>query len=131
MRFSRRSYLVALALGLSLAWGTIHTPSLVVLPEARASLAVLDVFWTEHFLCLYGVAIDRHVLVTGTGPGITSTRSRGGKFWISTVTCPKEAIGSAHNHPNGERCYFYFPGTVVATADEVTFRGSGQRLSII
>src|SRR2546425_219418 len=34
--------------------------------------------------------------------------------WASTV-------GVIHSHPDGERCFYYFPGTQVATSDAASF----------
>jgi len=30
-------------------------------------------------------------------------------------------VGIIHSHPDGERCFYYFPGTQVATSDAASF----------
>src|SRR5216683_5092792 len=37
-----------------------------------------------------------------------------GAGWTGTV-------GVIHSHPGGERCFYYFPGTQVATSDAASF----------
>jgi len=44
--------------------------------------------------------------------------------WSST-------IGMIHSHPGGENCWYYFPGTVVATSDAQSFAGQSYAVDAI
>jgi len=120
---------IVVLLNTGAAWA--NRPRLVVLPAPRAVLSALNNDSTERFACLYGVHSGNLAVVTHAEPGVPSRESRGGRFWITEIHCPPGALGLAHNHPYGERCYFFFPTTVVPTADYVSFLQSGQPLSVI
>lgn len=129
MKLSRRW--LAVTVVLSLGWGAARLPALVVLPAPRALLAALNNDTMERFACMYGGTSNGISVVTHAEPGILSRKSRGGHYWITEVSCPRAALGLAHNHPYGEKCWYFFPTTVFPTSDEVSFLASGDALSVI
>ncbi len=112
-----------------------YRPTLVVMPAPRAALAALNNDSTERFACMYGIAVNRIVVVTRVVPGAMTRWSRASRYWITEVRCPDDALGLAHNHPpdleGNRRCWFHFPTTVLATSDEVSFLASGMKLAVI
>ena len=103
-----------------------------VLPRARASLLQLNNDSMERYACLYGYHIGPHYLVTSVKtPTQVDRAMRSGPRWITEATCPKNALGIAHNHPNRERCYYTYPGTYVLTSDGVSAKMSGLPLNVI
>jgi len=101
-----------------------HT--LVLSDQARRFLALeYRAFPTELMGCMIGEARGSVVRVQRIAPAdvdpaeSTPTRVRPRRTcedagWVGTV-------GMIHSHPGGERCFYYFPGTRVASSDAQSF----------
>src|SRR5206468_12775936 len=114
---------------LILGWAMLRLPQRVFfMPAATEALQALAPMVTEHFTCLRGVRFGNMIIVWSTIRGRSEAQTRWGKWFITEVTCPRgwNTVGSAHNHPEGQRCWFRFPGTVVETSDEMSFRVSNN-----
>src|SRR5881296_13094 len=80
---------------------------------------------TEFMGCMIGTIRGDAVIVERIAPAdvdpAQSTRTR----VLPTQTCEDAGwagtVGVIHSHPDGERCFYYFPGTQVATSDAASF----------
>ena len=100
--------------------------ALVLSDEARRSLALqYRAFRTELMGCMIGEVHGSVVRVQRVAPAdvdpaeSTPTRVRPRRTcedagWVGTV-------GIIHNHPGGERCFYYFAGTQVPSSDAQSF----------
>ena len=103
-----------------------QTHVLVLSDQARRSLALeYRAFPTELMGCMIGEVHGSAVRVQRIAPAdvdpaeSTPTRVRSRRTcedagWVGTV-------GMIHNHPGGERCFYYFPGTQVPSSDAQSF----------
>src|SRR5258708_22849213 len=132
-------YRYVLAVGLVGAVLTLHPapPRLIGAPLPQAHTLVLSdqarrflaleyrAFPTELMGCMIGEARGGVVRVQRIAPAdvdpaeSTPTRVRPRRTcedagWVGTV-------GMIHNHPGGERCFYYFPGTQVPSSDAQSF----------
>lgn len=99
---------------------------LVLSDQARRSLALeYRASPTELMGCMIGEVYGSVVRVQRIAPAdvdpaeSTPTRVRPRRTceaagWVGTV-------GTIHNHPGGERCFYYFPGTQVPSSDAQSF----------
>jgi hypothetical protein len=82
---------------------------------------------TEFMGCMIGEVRWRVVIVRRIAPADVEP----GHSWRTRVvphqTCEDAGwtgtVGMIHSHPGGERCWYYFPGTQVATSDGASFAG--------
>jgi len=100
--------------------------ALVLSDQARRYLALeYRVFPTELMGCMIGEVHVSVVRVQRIAPAdvdpaestptrVRSRRTREDAGWVGTV-------GMIHSHPGGERCFYYFPGTEVASSDAQSF----------
>ena len=100
--------------------------ALALSDEARRSLALqYRAFRTELMGCMIGEVHGSVVRVQRVAPAdvdpaeSTPTRVRPRRTcedagWVGTV-------GIIHNHPGGERCFYYFAGTQVPSSDAQSF----------
>jgi JAB domain-containing protein similar to deubiquitination enzymes len=102
------------------------TRVLVLSDQARRYLALqYRSYPTEFMGCMIGEVRGQTVLVHRVAPAdvdssqstrthVVPKQSCEGAGWVGTV-------GVIHSHPNGERCWYYFPGTQVASSDGQSF----------
>ena len=100
--------------------------ALVLSDQAKRSLALeYRASHTELMGCMIGEVHGSAVRVQRIAPAdvdpteSTPTRVRSRRTcedagWVGTV-------GMIHNHPGGERCFYYFPGTQVPSSDAQSF----------
>ena len=99
---------------------------LVLSDQARRYLTLqYRAYATEFMGCMIGdvrgtMVIVRRIAPADVAPG-QSTRTH---VW-PRATCEAAGwsgtIGIIHSHPGGERCFYYFPGTQVASSDAQSF----------
>jgi len=92
--------------------------------SARLALAALSSSPTERLVCLIGSVRGSEVIVDSVVPNDDPNATS--SLAVAREPCPPGAVGRAHSHPGGERCWYTFPGTIVPTADLVSFRRSGH-----
>ena len=84
---------------------------------------------------MIGEVRDGAVLVDRIAPADVSPRHSTATWVIPDRTCEEAGwvgtVGMIHSHPSGQRCWYYFPGTQVPTADEQSFAGSPYRVDAI
>lgn len=107
-------------------------PRLIVAPgalDAFAAAAAADT--AEHFACLLGRRVGNAFVVTGTR-GTSVDYSLSTRYRVVRVQgCQAGAIGFMHAHPDGDRCWYYFPTTVVPTSDANAASKSPYALDVI
>ena len=82
-------------------------------------------FQTEFLGCMIGEIHDGVVHVERIAPADVSPLRSTATAVVPETTCEDAGwtgtVGMIHNHPTGERCWYYFPGTAVPTSDEQSF----------
>ena len=105
---------------------SVRARVLVLSAEARRYLSLqYRSYATEFMGCMIGTIRGDAVIVERIAPAdvdpAQSTRTR----VLPTQTCEDAGwagtVGVIHSHPDGERCFYYFPGTQVATSDAASF----------
>jgi hypothetical protein len=114
--------------------GTVHAPApppiqvhaLVLSEQARRYLDLqYRSYPTEFMGCMIGTIERGVVLVQRIAPADVapshSTRTR----VLPTQTCEAAGwsgtVGVVHSHPEGQNCWYLFPGTAVQTSDAASF----------
>ncbi len=91
---------------------SVTTRALVVSDQARRYLRLAYGSLPTEFLgCMIGQVRGPVVNVQRIAPADVDPAHAG---WRGTV-------GMIHSHPGGERCFYYFPGTHVASSDAAAF----------
>jgi hypothetical protein len=80
---------------------------------------------TEFMGCMIGTIRGDAVIVERIAPAdVDPTQSTPTRV-LPRQTCEDAGwvgtVGIIHSHPDGERCFYYFPGTQVATSDAASF----------
>src|SRR5438309_7550284 len=105
---------------------SVRARALVLSAQARRYLSLqYRSYLTEFMGCMIGTIRGDAVIVERIAPAdvdpAQSTRTR----VLPTQTCEDAGwagtVGVVHSHPGGERCFYYFPGTRVATSDAASF----------
>jgi len=105
---------------------SVRARALVLSAQARRYLSLqYRSYLTEFMGCMIGTIRGDAVIVERIAPAdvdpAQSTRTR----VLPTQTCEDAGwagtVGVIHSHPDGERCFYYFPGTQVATSDAASF----------
>lgn len=106
--------------------GVVVARSLILSDQARRYLSLhYRAYPTEFLGCMIGEVQGESVVVDRIAPAdvdpaqstathVVPRQSCEGAGWTGTV-------GVVHSHPSGERCWYYFPGTQVATSDGQSF----------
>src|SRR5213595_1085205 len=96
-----------------------HVRALVLSEQARRYLVLqFRSFPTEFMGCMIG-EMHRNAPADVDPKQSTATRV------VPNQTCEDAGwtgtVGVIHSHPSGERCWYFFPGTQVATSDAQSF----------
>jgi hypothetical protein len=100
--------------------------SLVFSDQARRFLLLqYRAFSTEFMGCMIGEMRDGVVVVDRIAPADVAPEASTPTRVVPKQTCEtagwKGTVGVIHSHPSGERCWYYFPGTQVASSDGQSF----------
>ena len=100
--------------------------SLVLSDQARRYLALqFRAFSTEFMGCMIGDVRGAVVLVRRIAPADVEPAQSTQTRVMPKRTCEEAGwqgtVGMIHSHPGGERCFYFFPGTRVASSDAQSF----------
>src|SRR3989440_7916353 len=80
---------------------------------------------TEFMGCMIGEVRGRTVIVRRIAPADVDPPQSTATHVVPTQTCEDAGwngtVGMIHSHPSGERCWYFFPGTQVASSDGQSF----------
>jgi hypothetical protein len=120
--------LLVVLLGATRAAGapTITARALVVSDQARRYLTLAyGSSPTEFMGCMIGQVHGPVVFVQRIAPADVDPAQSTRTHVLPRQTCEeagwKGTVGVIHSHPGGERCFYYFPGTQVASSDAESF----------
>ena len=120
--------LLLLLLGAADAAGpaSMTARALVVSDQARGYLTLAyRAFSTEFMGCMIGEVRGPVVFVQRIAPADVDPVHSTQTHVLPRQTCEKAGwkgtVGIIHSHPGGERCFYYFPGTQVASSDAESF----------
>jgi len=120
--------LLLLLLGAADAAGpaSMTARALVVSDQARGYLTLAyRAFSTEFMGCMIGEVRGPVVFVQRIAPADVDPVHSTQTHVLPRQTCEragwKGTVGIIHSHPGGERCFYYFPGTQVASSDAESF----------
>src|SRR3989441_2967352 len=99
---------------------------LVLSDQARRYLALqFRAYATEFMGCMIGDVRGPVVLVRRIAPADVEPAQSTQTRVIPKRTCEEAGwqgtVGVIHSHPGGERCFYFFPGTRVASSDAKSF----------
>src|SRR5256712_8614261 len=99
--------------------------ALVVSDQARRYLTLAYGSPTEFMGCMIGQVHGPVVFVQRIAPADVDPARSTRTHVLPQQTCEeagwKGTVGMIHSHPGGERCFYYFPGTQVASSDAESF----------
>ena len=103
-----------------------HARALVLSEQARRYLILqYRSFPTEFMGCMIGEMHGNAVIVHRIAPADVDPKQSTETRVVPRQTCEDAGwmgtVGVIHSHPSGERCWYFFPGTQVATSDAVSF----------
>jgi hypothetical protein len=103
-----------------------HARALVLSDQARRYLVLqYRSFPTEFMGCMIGEMHGNAVIVHRIAPADVDPRQSTDTRVVPKQTCEDAGwtgtVGVIHSHPSGERCWYFFPGTQVATSDAQSF----------
>ena len=106
--------------------GAPAVQALVLSEQARRYLALqYRAFSTEFLGCMIGEVRGSTVVVRRIAPADVEPSQSTGTQVVPKQTCERAGwsgtVGMIHSHPGGERCWYYFPGTQVASSDGQSF----------
>lgn len=120
--------LLVVLLGAAGAEGAVSltTRALVVSDQARRYLALAYGSLPTEFLgCMIGQVRGPVVYVERIAPADVDPAHASRTHVLPRRTCEaagwRGTVGMIHSHPGGERCFYYFPGTQVASSDAAAF----------
>jgi hypothetical protein len=99
---------------------------LILSEQARRYLTLqYRSFSTEFMGCMLGEVRGRSVIVRRIAPADVDPSASARTHVVPKGTCDAAGwmgtVGMIHSHPGGERCWYYFPNTAVATSDGQSF----------
>jgi hypothetical protein len=100
--------------------------ALVVSDQARRYLRLAYGSYATEFLgCMIGEVVGPVVFVRRIAPADVESAHSTRTQVRPRQTCEEAGwpgtVGMIHSHPGGERCFYYFPGTEVASSDAASF----------
>src|SRR2546426_5253486 len=119
--------LLMLHLGAAGAVGAVSMTAraLVVSDQARRYLTLAYGSPTEFMGCMIGQVHGPVVFVQRIAPADVDPAHSTQTHVLPRQTCEEAGwvgtVGMIHSHPGGGRCFYYFPGTQVATSDAESF----------
>ena len=104
----------------------VHTGALVLSEQAQRYLTLqFRSYPTEFMGCMIGEIRGNAVLVLRIAPADVDPPHSTKTHVIPKQTCEDAGwtgtVGMIHSHPSAERCWYYFPGTEVASSDAQSF----------
>ena len=99
---------------------------LLLSDQARRYLALqYRSYPTEFMGCMIGEVRGSSVVVRRIAPADVEPARSTATHVVPDRSCEEAGwtgtVGVIHSHPSGERCWYYFPGTQVATSDAQSF----------
>jgi|GEM_PF-1829107 hypothetical protein len=103
-----------------------HIRALVLSSQARRYLALqFRAYRTEFMGCMLGEIRGHAVIVRRIAPADVDPAQSTRTGVVPAQTCEAAGwtgtVGMIHSHPDGDRCFYYFPGTRVPSADAQSF----------
>jgi JAB domain-containing protein similar to deubiquitination enzymes len=103
-----------------------HARALLLSDQARRYLSLqYRSYPTEFMGCMIGEIHGNAVIVRRIAPADVEPRQSTETRVVPKQTCEDAGwagtVGMIHSHPDGERCWYYFPGTRVASSDAHSF----------
>lgn len=103
-----------------------HARALLLSDQARRYLALeYKSFPTEFMGCMIGEIHGNAVIVHRIAPADVEPRQSTATHVMAKQSCEDAGwvgtVGMIHSHPGGERCWYFFPGTQVASSDGQSF----------
>ncbi len=100
----------------------LRARALVFSDQARRLLLLQYQSYPTEFLgCMIGAVSGDTVIVQRIAPADVDPGSSTATSVVPRQTCEDagwaNTVGMIHSHPGGQRCFYYFPGTQVATSD--------------
>jgi hypothetical protein len=116
--------------------GTSHARALVLSDQARRYLALqYRSYGTEFMGCMIGEVHGNAVIVQRIAPADVEPAQSTATRVVPERTCEDAGwagtVGMIHSHPDGQRCWYYFPGTRVASSDAQSFGRQGYPVDAI
>src|SRR5207249_7748569 len=104
----------------------VRARALVVSDQARRLLVLQYQSYPTEFLgCMIGAVRGNAVIVQRIAPADVDAPQSTPTSVLPRQTCEDagwaNTVGMIHSHPGGQRCFYYFPGTQVATSDGRSF----------
>lgn len=95
-------------------------------PQARRYLTLqYGAYATEFMGCMIGEVSGTTVVVRRIAPADVDPGQSTQTHVLPRGTCEAAGwtgtVGVIHSHPHGDRCFYYFPGTRVASSDAQSF----------
>ncbi len=103
-----------------------HARALIVSDQARRYLLLqYRAYPTEFMGCMIGEIHGNAVIVRRIAPADVEPGHSTETTVVPKQTCEDAGwagtVGVIHSHPQGERCWYFFPGTRVASSDAHSF----------
>src|SRR5690349_10162582 len=103
-----------------------HARALILSDQARRYLALqYRSYGTEFMGCMIGEVHGNAVIVQRIAPADVEPAQSTQTRVVPERTCEDAGwsgtVGMIHSHPDGQRCWYYFPGTHVASSDAQSF----------
>jgi len=105
---------------------SVRARALVFSQQARRLLVLQYQSYPTEFLgCMIGAVRGNAVIVQRIAPADVDAPQSTPTSVLPRQTCEDagwaNTVGMIHSHPGGQRCFYYFPGTQVATSDGRSF----------
>jgi hypothetical protein len=103
-----------------------HARALILSDQARRYLSLqYRSYPTEFMGCMIGEIHGNAVIVRRIAPADVEPGHSTATRVVPEGTCEEAGwagtVGMIHSHPDGQRCWYYFPGTRVASSDAHSF----------
>lgn len=100
--------------------------ALVLSAQARRFLVLqYKSYPTEFMGCMIGETRDGTIFVQRIAPADVDPPKSAASHVVPKESCEAagwpHTVGMIHSHPEGEKCWYHFPGTEVATSDRESF----------
>jgi hypothetical protein len=112
-------------------------PRLLILSDQARRFLALEyrAFPTEFLGCMIGTVAGEVVMVERIAPADVDPAQSTATWVVPQQSCERSGwagtIGTIHSHPSAERCWYFFPGTRVPSADGQSFLMAGYPVDAI